>query len=353
MELSLPDRVVHCFSVIYRDDSVQQHHYHELIDFIQTAEAHDHTGMLLFESNRGNVEPWVVGQELLGNTKKMIPFIAVNPVYMHPFIVAKRVLALSNFHQRRVFLNFITGTSKTDLINLSDSLSHDDRYDRLSEYIQIINHLLTETRPLNFEGAYYQVKNLMLSSQLPKELHPRFFVAGASDKAEQIRKETGACRTSMGKDVAEWQDTSLMDNEQRGVHFGIIARSTQEEANAALDAWLEGTEGAETLFDASMSNTDGQWKKNLASAEEVVSGAFNLKPMKRLKSDCPYYVGTYEDCARVMVRYILNGFDTLIPEVAVAPQEFEHIQKVFQLTEEIMRKEYYAKKEVPAMDFSF
>jgi alkanesulfonate monooxygenase len=352
MELHLPDRTIYSFSVIYRDDTVQTHNYSELSDFIKFSEEYKHTGLLHFESNRGNVEPWTVGQELLSKTSTLIPFIAVNPVYMHPFLAAKKIMALCYFYNRRVFINFITGTSKSDLHNLNDMLEHDQRYERLVEYIKIVDWLLRNSRPLNFSGKYYTVRNLLLSSRIPEELMPRFFIAGSSEIAEKARGEVGAFKASMGKDVSSWQKDKLLPSEGRGVHFGIIARETQEMADHALDKWLKGSEMSKDYFDQSMKNTDGEWKKKLNNHTDPCRGAFNLKPLKSLKSDCPYYVASYNDAAEVLVKYILNGYDTLITEVSEASQEFEHISIVFKRAEDILLNNYYT-TQFKSFEFSF
>jgi len=44
-----------------------------------------------------------------------VPLVAVQPVYMHPYSVAKMVSTLAFLHQRRVFLNMVAGGFKNDL----------------------------------------------------------------------------------------------------------------------------------------------------------------------------------------------------------------------------------------------
>ena len=55
----------------------------------ELSEKYGLTGVLLFNGNDTYLETWVVAEELLRRTKSISPLVAVNPVYMHPFTVAK------------------------------------------------------------------------------------------------------------------------------------------------------------------------------------------------------------------------------------------------------------------------
>src|SRR5215216_2164891 len=51
------------------------------------------TGMLVYTDN-GLLDPWLVSQIVLQNTTALAPLVAVQPVYMHPYSVAKMVSTL-------------------------------------------------------------------------------------------------------------------------------------------------------------------------------------------------------------------------------------------------------------------
>src|SRR3954468_22613325 len=44
-------------------------------------------GMLVYTDN-GLLDPWLVSQIVIENTKQLAPLVAVQPVYMHPYSVA-------------------------------------------------------------------------------------------------------------------------------------------------------------------------------------------------------------------------------------------------------------------------
>src|SRR5882672_8376888 len=52
------------------------------------------TGMLIYTDN-SLVDPWLISQIIIENTRSLCPLVAVQPVYMHPFSVAKMVASLA------------------------------------------------------------------------------------------------------------------------------------------------------------------------------------------------------------------------------------------------------------------
>ncbi|MDO6435726.1 LLM class flavin-dependent oxidoreductase [Flavitalea sp. BT771] len=345
MKLHLPDRSVDVFSVLYREESIQEYAFRDLKEFIRLSEEYRYTGLLLFESNRGNIEPWVFAQAVLNNSETLSPFIAANPAYMHPFLVAKKILSLASLYQRKVYINFITGTSKTDLAALGDTTAHDDRYKRLVEFIQIIDGLLNDVKPLTFDGKFYKLKNAKLSSNLPEKLKPVFFVAGASEESSQAAKIVGANKMGMAKPVEGLQQSELAEKLHFGLHFGIIARESRVDATERLNELFYGTEEDKDLMEYSMTNTDGKWKRELNDFAELPDSTYNLQPFKNFKSDCPYHVGSYDELSDSMVRYVINGFDPLVIEVPPGEDELWHISNVLKLTEQKICSQYYSEKQ--------
>jgi len=100
-------------------------------------------GMLIYTDN-SLVDPWLVSQIVIQSTQSQCPLVAVQPVLMHPYCVAKMVATLGFLHHRRVFLNMVAGGFKNDLAALNDTTAHDQRYERLVEYTHVIQRLLEE-----------------------------------------------------------------------------------------------------------------------------------------------------------------------------------------------------------------
>ena len=68
--------------------------------------------------------------------------MAAQPIYSHPYTVAKQVASLAHLRDRRVYLNMVAGGFTSDLKALNDTTPHDLRYERLTEYTTIIHPIL-------------------------------------------------------------------------------------------------------------------------------------------------------------------------------------------------------------------
>ena len=83
---------------------------------------------------------------MIKSTGRLRPLVAVQPVYMHPYSVAKMVTSLAYLHGRAVDLNMLAGGFRDDLVALGDEIEHDLRYERTVEYTRIVNGLLAVSR---------------------------------------------------------------------------------------------------------------------------------------------------------------------------------------------------------------
>ena len=152
-------------------------YFRELEEIARCSEAAGCEGILVFTDN-AQLDPWLVTQIVIEATDHLCPLVAIQPVYMHPYSVAKMITSLAFLHGRRVYLNMVAGGFKNDLAALNDLTPHDDRYIRLIEYTTVIQKLLRSADPVNFEGLYYKVTNLKLTPPLPANLMPGLLVSG-------------------------------------------------------------------------------------------------------------------------------------------------------------------------------
>jgi alkanesulfonate monooxygenase len=346
MTIYLPDRKVDILTVQRRDEEIRSYDYGQMKSVIALSEKYNYSGILLFQSNSCNLDPWVFAQIVLSTSLSLSPFIAVNPAHMHPLSAAQKILSLSNYYKRKIFINFIIGTSKSDLEAINDVLDHEQRYERLAEYIKITTGLLENDVPLSFAGKYYTVNHLRLPEKLPGEILPEIFVAGSSENARRVRSLFNAASLQMAKGVDGLQDCLLFKPEKKGLHFGIVGRETGKEAMERFSKLFVVSEEGQALLDYSMSNTDASWKKQMRlemEKEYRSDGTYNMAAFANFKSDCPYHVGSYEEIAKIIVKYVINGTTTLVIEVPEGEVEFEHISRVFQLAKAELITNYYAR----------
>ena len=296
----------------------------ELMRVARFSERNGFAGILLFASNDTLVEPWSIAQHILAHTAASSPLIAVNPIYMHPFTVAKFVSSFALLYRRKVYLNMITGTATSDLQGLGEQLSHQDRYARLGEFIHIVRQLLTSTRPLTSNGKFYTTNNLQLRPGLPAALMPEFLIAGQSDDAHRIGRQMGCLMMQMLPPNLEEGINA------RGVNFGIFAREGREQARREARLFFQDSVEKRELLKYTMENTDSVWKQRLNDAEqkdELHENGYWLLPFLTFQADCPYLVGSYAEIGERLRRFAEMNVSTIILDVVADEQELDHVGK--------------------------
>src|SRR6476660_3078904 len=124
-------------SSLNSDPAVYARHVAEVARWSEDAGC---AGTLIYTDN-SIVDGWLVAQIVIQATQSLCPLVAVQPVYSHPYTVAKLVASIAHLHGRRVYLNMVAGGFTNDLAALNDTTPHDRRYARLVEYTSIIKSL--------------------------------------------------------------------------------------------------------------------------------------------------------------------------------------------------------------------
>lgn len=293
-------------------------------------------GMLIYTDN-SLLDPWLVAQVVLQNTTALCPLVAVQPVYMHPYSVAKMVASLAHLHGRKIHLNMVAGGFRGDLLALGDETEHDARYDRVVEFTTIVKELLAGS-VVTFEGDYYRVRNLSLKPRVPEELFPGLMISGSSPAGLAAARAIQATAVKYPKPPGEEVD-QRGDTVDSGVRVGIIAREDPDEAwRVALERFPEDRKGQIT-HKLAMKVSDSQWHKQLSElgGDRPVDGEnpYWLGPFENYNTFCPYLVGSYDAVSAEVARYISLGFKTFILDIPVSDEELQHTAVVFERGKEL------------------
>jgi alkanesulfonate monooxygenase len=304
-----------------------------VMDVARWSEEAGCTGILVYTDN-GIVDPWHVAQLIVEHTERLAPLVAVQPVYMHPYTVAKKVSTIAFLYGRRLWLNMVAGGFRNDLAALDDETPHDDRYLRLVEYTTIVRNLLATSEPVSFEGRYYQVRNLKLTPPLPPELFPGLTSSGSSDAGVQAAADIGAVAVRYPRPPGE--ETGLpagCGTTRVGVRVGIIARDSAEDAwHCAHERFPEDRRGQLT-HQLAMKTSDSVWHRQLSERPQHDGdprSPYWLGPFQNYRTFCPYLVGDYDQVAELIGGYVGLGFDTFILDVPPSREELAHTGSVFE-----------------------
>jgi alkanesulfonate monooxygenase len=289
-----------------------------VVDVARWSEQAGCRGILVYTDN-STVDPWLASQIIIQSTEALCPLVAVQPVYMHPYSVAKMVASLGHMYGRRIYLNMVAGGFKNDLAALNDTIPHDRRYDRLIEYTAVIKELLASPHAVSYEGEFYKVDKLKMTPYLSPDLSPGIFVSGSSEAGLVAARSIGAVAIKYPKPVDEYE--------------GVVADEADESWRVAYERFPEDRRG-QIAHQLAMKVSDSTWHKQLSEMweeAETQDSPYWLTPFKNYRTFCPYLVGSYSRVAEELTRYIAVGYETFILDIPPNEEELHHIGVVFDL----------------------
>jgi alkanesulfonate monooxygenase len=285
-------------------------------------------GILVYSDN-SLLDAWLLSQLIIQQTQALCPLVAVQPVYMHPYAIAKQITSLAHLYRRRVYLNMVAGGFKNDLEALNDNTPHDQRYARLIEYTTIIMSLLDGAAPVSFNGEFHAVKSLRLTPPLPKDLMPGVFVSGSSEAGVAAATALAATAIKYPKPAHE-EDVRSDDAVRPGIRVGIIAREDAAEAWQIARARFPEDRKGQLTRNLATKTSDSVWHKQLSEIDEPAGNSpYWMVPFHNYKTMCPYLVGSYEQVADELGRYFNAGYRTVILDIPPDREELTHTFTAF------------------------
>ncbi|HKX38791.1 MAG TPA: LLM class flavin-dependent oxidoreductase [Burkholderiales bacterium] len=312
-------------------DEPQTEYLQRVADVARWSEEAGCEGILVYTDN-SIVDPWLVSQVILQSTSRLAPLVATQPVYMHPYSVAKMVASFGFTYRRRLWLNMVAGGFKNDLVALNDETPHDKRYQRLVEYTLVIRKLLESPAPVTFEGEFYKVRNLKMTPPLDKDLFPGILVSGSSPAGLEAARAIGATAVKYPRPPKEYLGTPAPEGIGCGVRVGIVARATEAEAWEVAEARFPADRRGQISHQLAMKVSDSHWHKQLSQASKengLREGAYWMWPFENYRTFCPYLVGDYAQVAEQIALYMHVGYRTFILDIPPSREELGHIGKVF------------------------
>jgi alkanesulfonate monooxygenase len=318
------DAPVEVFATCPPSNGVDQRLYlRNVVDVARWSDEAGCKGILVYTDN-GLVDPWLVSQIIIQNTSALCPLVAIQPVYMHPYTVAKIVTTLGYLYGRRVYLNMVAGGFKNDLAALNDTTPHDKRYDRLVEYTSIIKELLAGSPAVTRDGEFYKTDKLRLTPSLPPELFPGIFISGSSEGGLAAAKALAATAIKYPKPAHE-EKSPPGEGPALGIRVGLIARQDDETAWAVAHARFPEDRKGQLTHQLAMKVSDSQWHHQLSEMRnDTEKSPYWLVPFENYKTFCPYLVGSYERVGEELARYVALGHRTFVLDVPPDAEELHH-----------------------------
>lgn len=303
-----------------------------VIDVARWSEECGFKGILIYIDN-SMVDNWKLAQMVIEHTERLVPLLAVQPIYMHPYWVAKQIATFGHLYGRQVALNMLAGAFPLDLKELGDTTPHDDRYKRMTEYATAIVKLLESSSPVTYESDYYKLNHVKMKPPLPKHLMPAVLLSGSSDAGMQAARALGAVAVRYPKPVEFYEQNPLETGIQFGIRLGIIAREYKEQAWAIARARFPEDRKGQLTHLLAEKVSDSVWHHDLSGVKKDLTEGYPywLGPFQNYKTFCPYLVGTYREVSEIVARYMAVGFKTFITDILPDKEELFHQKIVFEL----------------------
>lgn len=311
--------------------------YKGYLDFVssisQMSDEFNFTGSLIYY-NHFTLDPLIIASVVIQNTKNNIPLIAIQPNAIPPHTVAKTIASLYKLYGRTVNLNFITGNNLNELREIGDTTEHDERYQRLQEYIEVLKDMLTKERT-TYTGKYYRYCNLHMEPSIPLSALPGIFVPGASKANISVssRLANVAIARPTPVDMFHEQYCKYLNlaSVQIGIRIGVIARATDEEAweiaNLKFPSSRVGILKALVINKMKMNENNKQMSE-IAKSDEVIDEVFWMGAYRSGVNNNPYLIGSYKKVSEYLKKYYDIGVRVILLSDLYEREQFSHMNQV-------------------------
>lgn len=223
------------------------------------------------EHRSGRVmEPFTWAAGIAAATENIGVFATSHAPTMHPIVAAKQAATVDHISRGRFALNVVGGWNRPELEMFGAPMrEHDERYDHLAEWLEVIRKLWSETEEFDFHGRFFDVVG---GVSQPKPVQPtipimnaggsprgmRFaaehadlcFVIVQSEQEDAIRAQVEGyqqmARAEFGREVRLWTHTVVVQRDTQAEAEAYLRRFSQElEDTESVDAWMR-LQGANT-----------------------------------------------------------------------------------------------------------
>ncbi|MDR2637997.1 MAG: LLM class flavin-dependent oxidoreductase [Zoogloeaceae bacterium] len=243
-------------------------------------------------------EPWVIAPFLARETRTFRFMIPFQPAFQNPVLVARATASLQRATGGRALYNIISGGGGPEQLWWGDSVAHDDRYARTTEFLDVLRGVW-KGGPFSYRGKFYQLEDSGLPDLLAREDYPEIYFSGSSDAALASASRHADYYLSwlepfaqLGEkfDRVKEKTAALGRRIKAAVRVDIVARPTEEEA------WREVERGFENI-DKTV------WERYYATINSESVGA------ARQRSYRPTTINSYRDL--IIEPNIWSGFSLL------------------------------------------
>jgi len=195
---------------------------------------------LLVDVNAAKPDPMALGLSLALATDRMRFMVAHRPGLMSPTLFVQQVNTFAALTGGRISLNVVAGHSPREQRSYGDFLSHDERYERMDEYLAVCHALWDRSGPVTFRGRYLRIEEGRLNTPFVDAVRsrPEIYLGGSSAPAREVAARRASCWMRFADTPEQIRAQGAPPGVETGLRLSVVVRPTREEAVAAARALL-------------------------------------------------------------------------------------------------------------------
>ncbi|WP_034261082.1 LLM class flavin-dependent oxidoreductase [Actinospica robiniae] len=185
-------------------------------------------------------DPWAAAATLAAESRTYRFMVAFQPGFLHPVQAARMSATLQRATGGRLVYNIISGGGGPQQLWWGDTIGHDDRYARTSEFLDVLKGVW-DGGDFSYDGRFYQVKDGGLPPALTGQPFPEIYFSGSSPAAIEAAGRHADYYLSWLEpfDALSEKFAAVRARSPKppkfAVRIDILARETEQEAWDILD----------------------------------------------------------------------------------------------------------------------
>src|SRR5271170_816063 len=133
-----------------------------------------------------SLDAWSTAAALAAVTQRLELMVAVRPSFHLPALLAKQASNIDRISGGRLSVNVVSSWWEQEARMYGVAFdSHDDRYARTSEWLDVVDGVWSHPR-FSYSGKYYQVENTVLEPKPVRTPRPTIYAGGESEAAKNL-----------------------------------------------------------------------------------------------------------------------------------------------------------------------
>ncbi|WP_321817674.1 MULTISPECIES: LLM class flavin-dependent oxidoreductase [unclassified Paraburkholderia] len=173
------------------------------------AHAHEYGGFdrVLIAHSSASPDGLQIASFVAHQTQRLGILLAHRPGFVAPTLAARQLATLDHFSAGRAAVHIISGGDDTEQQRDGDWLTHDARYRRTDEYLDLVKRAWTSDAPFDHEGEFYRVAAHRSQLRPLQRPHLPVYFGGSSDAAIAVAGKHADVYALWGESLDAVRDT--------------------------------------------------------------------------------------------------------------------------------------------------